>query len=37
MSTLSKMMGHRDRKTTEIYAQVVDKSKREAADLMKIG
>jgi integrase len=29
---LSKMMGHRDITTTQVYAKVVDKSKREAAD-----
>jgi site-specific recombinase XerD len=36
MATVSKMLGHRDLKTTQIYAKVIDQSKREAADLIKI-
>ena len=36
MATVSKMLGHRDLKTTQIYAKVVDQSKREAADMIKI-
>ena len=34
--TVSKMLGHRDLKTTQIYAQIVDKAKREAADKIKL-
>ncbi|WP_080055330.1 site-specific integrase [Spirosoma aerolatum] len=34
--TVSKMMGHRELKTTQIYAKVVDQAKREAADRIKI-
>ncbi|SFE41376.1 site-specific integrase [Spirosoma endophyticum] len=34
--TISKMLGHRDISTTQIYAKVVDKSKREAADKIKL-
>lgn len=30
--TVSKMLGHRELKTTQIYAKIVDKSKREAAN-----
>jgi integrase len=30
--TVSKMLGHRDLKTTQIYAKVVNKAKREAAE-----
>jgi integrase len=32
METVSKMMGHSNIKTTQIYAKVIDKKKREAAD-----
>ena len=32
MATVSKMLGHREMKTTQIYAKVIDASKREAAD-----
>jgi len=34
--TVSKMLGHRNVKTTQIYAKVVDKLKREAADKIKL-
>jgi integrase len=34
--TVSKMLGHRDLKTTQIYAKVIDQTKREAADKIKL-
>jgi integrase len=34
--TVSKMLGHRDIKTTQIYAKIVDASKRKAADKIKL-
>ena len=34
--TVSKMLGHRELKTTQIYAKIVDQSKREAADKIKL-
>ena len=34
--TLSKMMGHKDLKTTQIYAKVVDEAKRTAANKIKL-
>lgn len=34
--TLSKMLGHRELKTTQIYAKVIDNTKREAANKIKI-
>lgn len=33
--TVSKMLGHKDLKTTQIYAKVVDEKKRAAADKIK--
>lgn len=34
--TVSKMLGHKDLKTTQIYAKIVDKTKREAANKIKL-
>ena len=34
--TVSKMLGHRDLKTTQIYAKIVDKTKQEAANRIKL-
>ncbi len=34
--TVSKMLGHRDLKTTQIYAKIVDETKRKAADKIKL-
>ncbi len=34
--TVSKMLGHKDIKTTQVYAKIVDKSKRDAADRIKL-
>ena len=34
--TVSKMLGHRNIKTTQIYAEIVNKTKREAADKIKL-
>jgi len=34
--TVSKMLGHRELKTTQIYAKIVDESKRKAADKIKL-
>lgn len=36
MATVSKMLGHRELKTTQIYAKVVDQSKREAANKIQL-
>ncbi|WP_417353462.1 tyrosine-type recombinase/integrase [Flavobacterium alkalisoli] len=35
--TVSKMLGHKSVKTTQIYTKVVDQRKREAAEKIKIG
>lgn len=34
--TVSKLLGHRDIKTTEIYLNIIDKNKREAANRIKL-
>jgi integrase len=34
--TVSKMLGHKDLKTTQIYAKIVDETKRQAADKIKL-
>lgn len=34
--TLSKMMGHRELKTTQIYARIIDQTKRDAADRIEL-
>lgn len=34
--TVSKMLGHRDLKTTQIYAKVIDQTKRAAADKIRL-
>jgi len=34
--TVSKMLGHRELKTTQIYAKIIDETKREAADKIKL-
>ena len=34
--TVSKMLGHKDLKTTQIYAKIVDEAKREAANKIKL-
>lgn len=33
---ISKMLGHKDLKTTQIYTKVIDEAKREAADKIKL-
>ena len=34
--TVSKMLGHREIKTTQVYAKIIDQSKREAANRIKL-
>ena len=34
--TVSKMLGHRELKTTQIYAKIIDQTKREAANRIKL-
>ena len=34
--TVSKMLGHRDLKSTQVYAQIIDKQKQEAANRIKL-
>lgn len=34
--TVSKLLGHREVKTTQIYAKVIDETKRQAADKIKL-
>jgi integrase len=34
--TVSKMLGHKDLKTTQVYAKIVDESKRKAANRIKL-
>jgi site-specific recombinase XerD len=34
--TVSKLLGHKDIKTTQIYAKVIDQLKRTAADKIKL-
>lgn len=34
--TVSKMLGHRDVKTTQLYAKIVNQTKRDAADRIKL-
>ncbi len=34
--TVSKMLGHKDLKTTQVYAKIVDENKRKAADKIKL-
>ena len=36
LSTVSKMLGHKNIKTTQVYAKVVDQAKREAANNIKL-
>jgi integrase len=34
--TVSKMLGHRELKTTQVYAKIIDETKREAANKIKL-
>jgi site-specific recombinase XerD len=33
--TVSKLLGHRELKTTQIYAKIIDEKKKEAANRIK--
>lgn len=35
--TMSKLLGHKELKTTQIYAKVIDEKKKEAASKIKLG
>lgn len=34
--TVSKMVGHRELKTTQVYAKIIDQTKRDAADKIRL-
>jgi site-specific recombinase XerD len=34
--TVSKMLGHKGVKTTQVYAKIIDQTKRTAADKIKL-
>ena len=34
--TVSKLLGHKSLKTTEVYAKIIDKKKKEAANRIKL-
>ncbi len=35
--TVSKLLGHENLRTTEVYAKIIDEKKQEAASKIKIG
>lgn len=35
--TVSKLLGHKNLRTTEVYAKIIDEKKQEAASKIKIG